>query len=118
MRYMLSASVGGKACPLTGRHRRGQCWGQLVRKTVRISELPHAALNRENSEFPASEKNRALVRRPRFVFGDRADRESLVAFQVSLRGQGEAHLARRVPGRRIEEGARPARRYAQAGRRW
>ena len=59
MRYMLSASVGGKACPLTGRHRRGQCWGQLVRKTVRISELPHAALNRENSEFPASEKNRA-----------------------------------------------------------
>src|ERR1700679_3411761 len=45
-------------------------------------------------------------------------RESLVAFQVSLRGQGEADFARRVPGRRIEEGARQARRYAQAGRRW
>jgi hypothetical protein len=48
----------------------------------------------------------------RGVSGDRADRESLVAFQVSLRGQGEADISRRVPRRRIEEGARLARRDA------
>ncbi len=34
----------------------------------------------------------------------------LVALQVSLRRQGEADFARRIPGRRIEEGAQPARR--------
>jgi hypothetical protein len=40
----------------------------------------------------------------------------LVAFQVLLRRQGEADFARRVRGSRIEEGARPARRDARAGR--
>src|ERR1700721_2369078 len=114
MRYALSASVGGKAYPLIERHRRGQCWGQLARKIVVFRQFPHAALNRENSEFPASEKTRTLVRRPRPVSGDCADRESLVAIQVSLRRQRKADFARRIPGRRIEEGARPARRDAQA----
>jgi integrase len=37
---MLPGSVGGKVCPLTGPCCRGQCWRQLVRKAVRISELP------------------------------------------------------------------------------
>jgi hypothetical protein len=40
-------------------------------------------------------KDRALVRRPRSVSGDRAEGELLVAFQVPLRGQGEADFARR-----------------------
>jgi hypothetical protein len=70
--------------------------GQEGRSYFGVAPMRPSTAKIQNS--PPQKKNRALVRRPRFVSGDRADRESLVAFQVSLRGQaGKTNVARCRP---------------------
>jgi len=49
---MPSGSSSGRACPLTGRH----CRGQLVRTAIRISSCPHAALNAKIQKATAQKK--------------------------------------------------------------
>ena len=89
---MLSAPVGGNAGPLTGRH----CREQLVRTTVRISELPPCGSRPRKFRIPRLRKNRALVGWPRFVSGDRADRESLGRFKHGPRCRPRGGRARGV----------------------
>src|ERR1700752_3618173 len=94
---MLLGSWERRNLPLTSGGNWGQPWGQLVKPELELP--PHAAYRQHG---------------PR-GFGAR---RQVVAPQISLRGEGEARVARRLSGSQFEEGPRAHhRRTPAAGRR-